>query len=102
MSCKYCREAWKPLYRIRNCYPYGDEIDTAGYCYDDCTIEAPTDECCRNCEYGKNLYQPQNYVDITVAVVGDKLMCEDKCGQYKETVKIKYCPMCGRELGAEI
>jgi hypothetical protein len=92
-ACKYCNCGhgnWHTLFRIVESYPCGDEIDFTDE-DEDCDI-AP--------------YQPYNRLNLTIGVVGDAIMFEDKrkpfegFGEVKRYLKIKYCPMCGRELTA--
>lgn len=98
-TCEYCSAPMgTPLMRITDKYDRGETIDfydcknsTSCYGTKDCEEDGET------CEYRP--YQPENVINVTIAVVGDKLMFEDKCnGCDKRYVDVKFCPVCGREL----
>lgn len=105
--CPYCAAAWMPLFRVVETYPCGETIVMNDEC-ENCAIvydESDNAPDCDLCDYRP--YQPENHINITVAIVGDRLMFEDKgkpCvgdGDSKQYIPIKFCPMCGRKLEGE-
>ena len=102
--CNYCNHGiyWKPLFRIIENYPYA-EIDRFLDCEDcehDYGEQEPQNEDspCHECD--RQPFTMYNQLDITIAIMGNKLMFEDKTNSYnKRFISINNCPMCGRALG---
>lgn len=103
MSCEYCREARRPLFRILESYSY-DEIDVYGEC-ENCDSGAGVGETydmeavCNMCEYAP--VQISNNLNLTIYVNGTlgEIVFEDKVQQCQKYHKlINFCPMCGEPL----
>lgn len=101
-DCAYCGEQCRPLFRICETYECGDEMDLFHKC-DSCSYAEfmGEDKECSGCEFKP--FHMINTLNLTIAIVGGKLMFEDKAKGYlfseeKRYLDINFCPMCGRKL----
>jgi hypothetical protein len=106
-GCDYCGVGtWQPLLRIVDIYPNGD-IYFHEEC-DDCDLDChyhDSGEVHEDCETPPE--PSNNHIDITIGIIGNKLMFEDKripkdhespfSGE-KRYEEINFCPKCGRDL----